>query len=155
MGLRNVTWLPAGSEQTLQPEPICNERSVIMEDKERQSAFLSALSTEHFALQAALSSNVSESAARSSIYLMSLSSSLVAMGFAFQTREFFAPFTATVLPALFLLGLFTAIRLVDLNGLYLQDRTSMARIRGYYRTLTPEAADYFAPAPAHWSKESF
>lgn len=125
-----------------------------MEDKERQSAFLSALSTELFVLQAAVSANVSESAARASIYIMSLSSSLVAMGFAFQSREAFGPFAAAVPPALFLLGLFTVIRLVDLNGDYLRHLANMARIRSYYRTLTPDASDYFGPEPGRWTKES-
>jgi len=114
-----------------------------MEEKERQSAFLSALNTEHFVLQAASSANVSESAARASIYIMALSSFLVAMGFASRSSEAFGPLVAAVLPALFLLGLFTVIRLVDLNGHYLQHLAGMARIRSYYRALIPEAADYF------------
>ena len=35
-----------------------------MDDKEQQSAFLSALTTEHFVLQTAASSTISEAAAR-------------------------------------------------------------------------------------------
>jgi len=116
-----------------------------MEDKERQSAFLSALGTEYFVLQASTSANVSESAARASIYIMALSSFLVAVGFASRSDESFVPLVATVLPGLFVLGLFTVIRLVDLNGHYLQHLAGMARIRAYYRELTPEAADYFSP----------
>lgn len=118
-----------------------------MDEKERQAAFLSALTTEHFVLQTASSVTVSESAARASIYIMSLSSSLVAMGFASQSREAFGPFVAAVLPALFLLGSFTVIRLVDVNGYHMQYLARIARIRSYYRALTPEAADYFAPEP--------
>jgi hypothetical protein len=116
-----------------------------MEEKERQAAFLSALGTEHFVLQAATSANVNESAARASIYIMALSSFLVAMGFASRSSEAFGPLVASVLPALFLLGLFTVVRLVDLNGDYLQHLAGMARVRSYYRGLTPEAADYFGP----------
>jgi hypothetical protein len=52
-----------------------------MDDKERHSAFMSALVTEHYVLQAAASATVSEAAARSSLYVYSLSSSLVAVGF--------------------------------------------------------------------------
>jgi hypothetical protein len=51
-----------------------------MDEKERQSAVMSALTTEHFVLQTASSATVSESGARASIYLLSLSSSLVAIG---------------------------------------------------------------------------
>jgi hypothetical protein len=125
-----------------------------MEEKERQSAFLSALNTELFVLQSALSANVNEAAARTSIYIMALSSFLVALGFASRSTEAFGPLVASVLPALFLLGLFTVTRLVDLNGNYLQYISDMSRIRSFYRGLTPEAADFFSrdldrrPAPA-------
>jgi hypothetical protein len=121
-----------------------------MDEKERQSEFLSALTTEHFVLQTAASSTVSESAARASIYILALSSSLVAMGFAVQSPEAFAPFIASVLPAVFVLGLFTVVRLVDVTLEHQQYLRGIARIRGYYRTLTPEAAEYFAPERGRW-----
>lgn len=44
---------------------------------------------------------------------------------------------AAFLPALFLLGLFTVYRLVDTGIENQQYLTGIARIRGYYRTLTP------------------
>jgi hypothetical protein len=84
-----------------------------MNDKAEQATLLSMLTTEHFVLQTAYSSTVSEAAARSTLYVMALSSSLVAMGFLSQSRDLFLPFGATVLPVVFLLGLFTAVRLVD------------------------------------------
>ena len=114
-----------------------------MDDKERQSALLSALTTEHFVLQTASSATVSEATARASIYIMSLSTSVVAMGFASQSRDAFGPFAASVLPALFLLGLFTVIRLVDVGGEYMHYLGRIARIRSFYRALNPEAAEYF------------
>ena len=125
-----------------------------MEDKERQSAFLSALSTEHFVLQSASSATVNESAARASIYIMALSSFLVAMGFVSRSPEAFGPLVASVLPALFLLGLFTVIRLVDINGQYLHYLAGMARIRSYYSGLTPDAVDYFEPDRGRPPKET-
>jgi hypothetical protein len=121
-----------------------------MDEKERRSAFLSALTTEHFVLQTAASATVSESAARASIYILSLSSTLVAMGFASQSREAFGPFIASVLPAVFLLGLFTVVRLVDITLEHQRYLTGIAHIRGYYRTLTPEAAEYFAAERGRW-----
>jgi hypothetical protein len=54
-------------------------------------------------------------AAFMSLYLFSLSSSLVALGFASRSPELFMPFVAIVLPAVFILGVFTAARLVDSN----------------------------------------
>jgi hypothetical protein len=121
-----------------------------MEEKERQAAFISALITEHSVLQAAASATVSDAAARSSLYVFSLSSSLVAMGFAAQSREVFLPFVAAVLPALFLLGVFTVVRLVDTAVENMQYLAGIARIRGYYRTLTPEAAEHFAAEHGRW-----
>jgi hypothetical protein len=121
-----------------------------MDDKERQAAFLTALTTEHFVLQTAASATVSEAAARASLYVLSLSSSLVAMGFASRSQEVFLSFAGAVIPALFLLGLFTVYRLVDTGIENQQYLTGIARIRGYYRTLTPEAAVYFSAESGRW-----
>ena len=121
-----------------------------MVENEGRNAVLTALTTEHFVLQTAASSTVAESASRASIYILALSSSLVAMGFAVQSPAAFAPFMASVLPAVFVLGLFTVVRLVDVTLEHQQYLRGIARIRGYYRTLTPEAAEYFAPERGRW-----
>jgi hypothetical protein len=123
---------------------------MVMDDKERQAAVISALVTEHFVLQSAASGTVSEAGSRASLYLISLSSALVAMGFAAGSREVFVPFVATVLPAVFLLGVFTVIRLVDSAMEYNRFLIGIARIRAYYRTLTPEAATLFSAASGQW-----
>jgi hypothetical protein len=121
-----------------------------MNEEADQAALLSALTTEHFVLQTAYTSTVTEAAARSTLYVMALSSSLVAMGFLSQSRELFQPFAATVLPVVFLLGLFTVVRLVDTGLESMQHLTGIARIRGFYRTLGEEAAQHFAPEQGHW-----
>jgi hypothetical protein len=111
---------------------------------------MSALVTEHFVLQTAASATVTEAASRTSLYVFSLSSSLVAMGFVAQFPETFRLFAAAILPALFVLGLFTIVRLVD-TGIENQHLLrGIARIRGYYRTLTPEAAVYFSAESGRW-----
>lgn len=121
-----------------------------MDEATRQSALMSALTTEHFVLQTAASSTISEASARSSLYVLSLSSSLVAMGFTAQSREVFIPFVASVIPAVFLLGLFTVMRLVDTALESMQFLAGIARIRSYYRTLGPEAAAHFAAEYGRW-----
>lgn len=121
-----------------------------MDDKERQTAFMSALVTEHFVLQTAASATVSEAAARASLYVFSLSSSLVAMGFASRSREVFAPFITIVLPAIFVLGVFTVMRLVDTALENMRCLAGIARIRRSYRTLSPEAAVFFAACHGRW-----
>ena len=121
-----------------------------MEDKAREEAVIAALTTEHFVLQAAASSTVSDAAARSSLYVFALSSFLVATGFISQSPELLAPFVAAVLPGLFLLGVFTVVRLVDTaleNNQYL---VGIARIRAHYRTLTPDAATLFSAQSGRW-----
>ncbi len=120
-----------------------------MEDKSERSALLSALTTEHFVLQTANNSTYAESSARSSLYVMALSSALVAMGFV-AGSELLVPFAAISLPAIFVLGIFTVIRLVESALESQQYLTGIARIRAYYRTLGPEAARHFAPAHGRW-----
>ena len=107
-----------------------------------RTALLTALTTEHFVLQTAASTTVAEASARASLYLMTLSSSLVAIGFAFGSKAF-APLAATVIPVVFLLGIFTIVRLVDTGVENVASLTSIARIRSFYRTLGPAAATYF------------
>jgi hypothetical protein len=121
-----------------------------MDEKQSHSAFMSALTTEHFVLQTAANATVSDAAARSSLYIFSLSSALVALGFASRSQEAFVPFIAIVLPAIVLLGVFTIIRLVDTALENMRCLAGIARIRRYYRTLSPDADVYFAARHGRW-----
>ncbi|HKF76106.1 MAG TPA: hypothetical protein VKF59_08180 [Candidatus Dormibacteraeota bacterium] len=114
-----------------------------LDDAERRTAFLAALNNHYFVLQSAAGNTITESAARASLYLVSLSISLVAIAFVAQSRSALGPFLAVVLPTLFVLGLFTIVRLVDTgvqNSVYVR---AMAQIRRYYAGLTPEAGSFF------------
>jgi hypothetical protein len=113
-----------------------------MDEQARQTAFMSALVTEHFVLQSVASTTVSEAGSRASLYVLSLSSSLVAMGFTADT-DAFPTLVAAVLPALFVLGWFTVVRLVDTSVGNYRVLEAIAHIRGFYRQLTPEAPYYF------------
>jgi len=53
------------------------------------SALLTALTTEHFVLQSAVNGTIAEASARSTLYVMALSSSLVALGFTAEKEEVF------------------------------------------------------------------
>src|SRR5262245_36095627 len=121
-----------------------------MDGQSERSALLSALTTEHFVLQTANASTYSEASARSTLYVMALSSSLVAMGFVAGSTDLLVPFAAISLPAVFLLGIFTVVRLVDSTLESRQYLTGIARIRAYYRTLGPEAERHFAPGYGRW-----
>jgi hypothetical protein len=121
-----------------------------MEDKAANKAVMSALTTEHTVLQMAANGTISDAGARSSLYVLSLSSCLVAMGFASSAREMFVPFVAVTLPAIFVLGVFTVLRLVDSALENMQFLQGIARIRSHYRTLSPEAAGYFSAEHGRW-----
>jgi hypothetical protein len=116
-----------------------------MADGDRQ-ALLSTLTTEHFTLQGARSQTVSESGARSSLYLGSVSSTLIALGFVSQVSEggdLFQLFALSALPTLFFLGLFTFVRLVESSVEDLFYGRAINRIRHYYLELAGEQGRYF------------
>jgi hypothetical protein len=119
-------------------------------EQSERSALLSALTTEHFVLQTANNSTYSEASARSTLYVMVLSSTLLAIGFVAGSTDVLIPFAAIVLPAVFVLGIFTVVRLVEtaLDSMHCLD--GIARIRAYYRTLGPEAARHFSPKSGRW-----
>lgn len=121
-----------------------------MEQTDRGAAFIAALTTEHFVLQTATSTTYTESAARSSLYVMALSSALVATGFLANSPDVLLPFLAAVLPAVFLLGLFTVVRLVETGLESMHYLDVIARIRGVYRTLGPDAETLFSKQNGRW-----
>lgn len=121
-----------------------------MPEQADREALLSALTTEHFVLQTATSATYTEASARSSLYVMALSSSLVAMGFLAQSPKIMMAFAFTVLPALFLLGAFTVIRLVETSLESMHYLAGIASIRAYYRGLGPEAARLFSAKSGRW-----
>jgi hypothetical protein len=118
-------------------------------DQSRQpdlSLLLTALSTEHFTLQGARSQTMSESSARASVYVFSLSSTLVALGFIGQLDEVgdvFYLFALTALPTLYLLGVVTFVRLVECGGEDVRYGMAINRIRHFYKELAGDRAELF------------
>jgi hypothetical protein len=112
-----------------------------------RGALLTALTTEHFTLQSARSATITESLGRSTIYLGSLSASLVAFALIAQgesTVADFRLFALLILPGLFFLGTVTFVRIVETgieDAIYAQ---AINRIRRYYLELAREDARYFA-----------
>jgi hypothetical protein len=64
------------------------------------------------------------------------------------------PFMATVAPILVLLGVVTVVRLIDAAMEYNELLEGIARIRAYYRTLSPEAASLFASEYGRWPEKT-
>jgi hypothetical protein len=89
---------------------------------------------------------MSESSARASIYVLSVSSALVALGFVGQSSDFgdvFDVFALTVLPTVYVLGAVTFVRLVECGAEDFLYGMAINRIRGYYKQLAGDRAELF------------
>jgi hypothetical protein len=120
----------------MEPEPTLRDRNEL----------LTVLTTEHFTLQGARAATITESLGRSTIYLGSLSASLVALALIAQGEnsvDHFRVYALVILPALVFLGIVTFVRIVETgieDAIYAQ---AINRIRHYYLELAGEHARYF------------
>ncbi len=117
-----------------------------MADASDRGELLTALTTEHFTLQGARSQTMSESSSRAALYIGAVSSTLVALGFIGQISpggDTFNTFALTVLPTLYLLGVFTFVRLVECGAEDFRYGLAINRIRGYYKELAGDRANLF------------
>lgn len=115
-------------------------------DEVGRQALLTALTTEHFTLQGARSSTVSESSARTALYFGALSASLVSLGFVAQASTVgttFRVFALVVLPTVFALGILVFARLVETTLEDIRYGRAINRIRNYYLQLAGPEAHYF------------
>jgi hypothetical protein len=106
---------------------------------------LTTLTTEHFTLQGARAATIGESTARANIFVFALSSTLVALGFIGQVTDLgdaFRIFALVVLPTLYVLGVFTFVRLVESSVEDLYYGRAVNRIRSYYRRELGDDARY-------------
>jgi len=106
---------------------------------------LTVLTTEHFVLQTARGATISEANGRAAIYLGTLSSGLIALGFVAGDQRRFPTFVAVVLPALLMLGLFTFVRMVATSVENVRYLIRIQHIRAWYRQLAPDGS-WFADA---------
>ena len=109
-------------------------------------ALLSALTTEHFALQSARSSTVAEANGRSALFLSAVSGATVALALVAQLDgigQTFTLFALSVLPALLALGVTSYARLADLAVHDAYYARATGRIRAFYLTIDPAARQYF------------
>src|SRR5687768_7210818 len=117
-----------------------------MADAPDRGELLTALTTEHFTLQGARSQTMNESSSRAALYIGAVSSTLVALGFIGQLApggDTFNTFALTVLPTVYLLGVFTFVRLVECGVEDFRYGLAINRIRGYYKQLAGDRANLF------------
>jgi hypothetical protein len=111
-------------------------------DAPDRQELLTALTTEHFTLQGARAQTASESASRASLYILAVSSTLVALGFV-ETGRTFDVFALTVLPTLYVLGVFTFVRIVECGAEDFRYGVAINRIRNYYKQIAGDRANLF------------
>ena len=119
-----------------------------MSDTNRE-AILTALTAEHLAMQNVVSVSVNEQQARASMFLMTASGGLVAIGIMAQSGQFLL-FTGVIIAALYATGLLTIMRLVDVGMESMQSEVTIAKIRRYYRTLGGPADVLFEEPLGRW-----
>jgi len=109
------------------------------------SAFLTILTTEHYNLQSARFATISDSNGRASLFLGSVSSSLVALAFIGQAAQFgeaFRVFGLVLFPMLGVLGLFTFKRVLQSAVDDIVYDFGINLIRHFYAEMAPDAAPY-------------
>ncbi len=99
---------------------------------------LSALMTEHFVLQSARGAITGEATSRVSIYLATLSSALIALGFVSSRPEALTGLAIGVFPVVVLLGEFTFLRLVQIAREDIAHLQAIQLIRRRRRLARPE-----------------
>jgi hypothetical protein len=125
-----------------------------MDTREQESAFFTAVTTEHFVMQTAIGATLSEAQQRASMFISVLTGGLVAMGFVTQANEILLPFAATVLPAVFVMGVITVLRLTDISMENSMAHIAIARARRHYRSLSPQAEAFFTSRLGRWPENA-
>ena len=114
-------------------------------DGEPRPAAVTFVTTEHFTLQGARSSTISESTGRASVFLGAVSGGLIALGLvatATKTGVAFYAFGLILLPTLAFVGLATFHRVLQSGIEDLAYARRIAQLRDYYFDHAPELAGY-------------
>jgi hypothetical protein len=121
-----------------------------METAETHAKFFTALTTEHSVMQASISATLGEAQSRAGMFTSVLTGALIAMGFTTQSMDVLLPFVATVLPAVFVMGVVTVLRLTDISMENSLAHIVITKVRRHYRSLSPEAAAFFDARLGRW-----
>ena len=112
-------------------------------------ALLMALTAEHAAMQGVVNASVNEQQGRASMFLLFASGSLVAIGLMAQSPHMLL-FSGVVVSVVYLTGFLTFMRLVDVAMESMQSEITIAKIRGFYRTLGGAAEALFEGPLGRW-----
>jgi hypothetical protein len=101
-------------------------------------------------MQTSISSSLSEAQSRAGMFTSVLTGALIAMGFTTQSMNVLLPFVAIVLPAVFVMGVVTVLRLTDISMENSLAHIMVTKVRQHYRSLGPEAAAFFDVRFGRW-----
>ncbi|SRR5579884_251956 len=107
---------------------------------------VSIMTTEHYNLQTGRSMTISEASGRASLFVGAVSSALVALALVGQISHLgtaFLVFSLVVLPTLFLMGLLTFERVLQVGKADLTYARGINRIRHLYLEYAPQMQPYF------------
>jgi hypothetical protein len=127
-------------------ERTARENTTNMADDVDPQRLLTALTTEHFTLQGARAQTTSEATSRAALYIMAVSSTLIALGFIAQASEagdLFNVFSLVVLPTLYIIGIFTFVRMSENSEEDVVYGRAINRIRHHYIELAGDQALLF------------
>lgn len=110
-----------------------------MESDKHRDTLLQVLGAEQFSQDSRISVATSEAASRTSVFVFSLSSALVALGLAGTDTPTFVPLMASAFSVLFVIGVFTEVRLVGISLSNVDALRRIDAIRAYYATVHADA----------------
>jgi hypothetical protein len=118
-------------------------------ETERTGLLMQALGSQYGMLQSARGATISESSSRSSLYLTSLTGSVVGLSFVAQASKFgdtFFVFALAILPVVFFLGVVTYYRTLQTGVEDVIYGIAMDKIRKFYSEIDLAHADLFEEA---------
>src|SRR3954469_16942980 len=117
----------------------------------RRSDLLAIVTTEHFTLQGARATAISDANGRTGFFLATLSAVTVALAFVAQIgggiSDAFALFAVILLPLLLFIGLATFERLLQLAIENIRCVVAINRLRHYYLEIAPELQSHITLSP--------
>ena len=112
----------------------------------QNGAFMQALFAEFSMLQGARGATISESSSRSSLYMTTLSASVVALALVAQASRFgvsFFIFALAVMPVVFFLGVVSYYRLLETGVEDVIYARAVSKIRDFFSEIEPAQAAFF------------
>ena len=117
----------------------------------KRSDLLSIVTTEHFTLQGARATAISDANGRTGFFLATLSAVVVALAFVAQLSgglsDTFLLFAAILMPMLLFIGLATFERLLQLAIENIRCVVAINRLRHYYLEIAPELSAHITLSP--------